>query len=355
MQVEAPIGLDSLMSGFKPIVPAVTPTPDSTTETSTDENKNPETDTSTDTTTNTETTDTSADTTDTGDQSGDLFSRLRQELDPELEGEFEETFEGISKFAGSLAEKSRVAGREETYARLIEAAPELDEYLTYRLSGGDPKKYFEVLNQSGSVPADLTSVEAQKQVVTKFLESKGFDADDIKEQLTSLEDTDKLEATAKKYHGKLTEQESTSAATLVEEQKQQALKQKEANEKYWSGIRAVIDTGKIGAQGTTVVPATEREGFFKWLATPVEAGKPQQALDWAAMSEADKLAVQYFIYKKGDLKALANRSQTTTKVDETLRAISQNSGDRMKGGKDSKKANTTIPVSGLDGLKKLFN
>lgn len=270
---------------------------------------------------------------------------LRAEYLPDVEDDFPADYEGVSKLVKTVADTHKAQGRTEVVEEMFGNFPELDEYLNYRMNGGNPQDYFKVLSEGKDATYNLDNVEDQKAIIKDFLSST-LDEEDIEATLITMEETGKLKSNAEKYHAKKEAGKAGKLEALAATQAQQAEAQRKADSDYWTGIKTTIDSGKLA--NNTVIPQPDRKAFFEWLAVPKASGKPQQALDWETFTPEEKLAFQYFIYKKGDVKALANRSVETTKVNKQVSLIKP--GSRMSGGKEDKSPAKIALIGGMKGV-----
>ena len=69
-----------------------------------------------------------------------IISTLKERLGYDVEGEFEDDYDGIAGLTKAMAEKIA----EEQFASVFQSFPDIQEYLNYRVSGGDPDKFFKV-------------------------------------------------------------------------------------------------------------------------------------------------------------------------------------------------------------------
>ena len=69
-----------------------------------------------------------------------IISTLKERLGYEIEGDFEDDYDGIAGLTKAMAEKIA----EEQFRSVFQSFPDIQEYLNYRVSGGDPDKFFKV-------------------------------------------------------------------------------------------------------------------------------------------------------------------------------------------------------------------
>ena len=69
-----------------------------------------------------------------------IIQSLKDRLGYEIDGEFGDDYDGIIGLTKAAATKMA----EEQFESVFSSFPDIQEYLNYRVSGGDPEKYFKV-------------------------------------------------------------------------------------------------------------------------------------------------------------------------------------------------------------------
>ena len=101
-----------------------------------------------------------------------IIQSLKDRLGYEIEGEFGEDYDGIIGLTKAAATKMA----EEQFESVFSAFPDIQEYLNYRVSGGDPEKYFKVAAKEidfNTLKVDEKDVGMQKKIVETFLGQQG--------------------------------------------------------------------------------------------------------------------------------------------------------------------------------------
>ncbi len=343
-----PLSIDSVLENFKGFGAAETPVPDApetdapeteegvetieTTETDTTSETKPEAKPRKEARKEDEKADPAGDTDTATEPDGIAHLRQLHGLTDE-DGEFDASLEGIEALTLKVAEKAKQAAGEEVFAALYEQFPGLQEYLTYQAQGGDPAKYFEVLASGAGQEYDLSKERDQEAVVRAYMEAKGLDEDDIEEQIDALSDKGKLKERAEKLLPKITAEREEAKKELLAAQAEQVKAQQAQVKQYWSGVEQAIQKGAIGKGGEVVIPAPERQKFYDYLAKPVNRqGQAGFDADWNAMSEGEKLAIKFLVYKKGDVSALAKRQQTSKQAEQATKLLAKTAPTKLTGG-----------------------
>jgi transcriptional regulator len=173
----------------------------------------------------------------------------------------------------------------------------------------------------------------QKQIVGAFLESQGFEQSEIQETLEDYEDAGILERHAKKALTRMQAKQAQEKKTLIERQQQQAQQAAQENERMWTEINSIVNSGEL--RGLTV-PERDKKRFFDWMATPIDAqGNSQRAVDRAKLDQETLLALEYIVYKGFDLSKLIANNTKTEKARSLRSKLSKStsSNTRMKNSK----------------------
>lgn len=271
-----------------------------------------------------------------------IISELQAKLGYEIDKEFDESIEGLTEFTKATAEKMA----QEQIQNLFGAYPDVQEYLNFRANGGDPKKYF----QTAAPERDFSVMEikegdliTQKQVVGAFLQSQGFEADEIKETLEDYEDAGILERHAKKALVRLQNTQAAQKEALLEQQQQQAQKAAQDNERMWGEINALVQRGTL--KGLSI-PERDKKRFFSWMASPIDnQGNSQRSIDRSKLDQETLLALEYIVYKGFDLSKLVANNNTTQKARSLRSKLSKgtSSTNRLKSSKPGYTKATKLP------------
>jgi len=231
------------------------------------------------------------------------------------EGEtYEDTEDGLISFTKKAAEQMAMQNLEELFEKL----PDVQEYLQYRMDGGDPSKYHTAQAQTDYVSAELKEddVRTQKAVLSDLLKRQGYDKAEIDETLQDYEDTGILFKQSKKAQTKLSTLVESERAQVVQSQAKAAAEREKENVAYWSTIQKTIESGELKG---IKIPETEKKKFYDWINKPVDKqGNTARAVARKEMDTQTVLALEYMFYKNLDLGSLVTAKAKTIQA-QTLR------------------------------------
>lgn len=254
-----------------------------------------------------------------------LFEQLSAELgmDEHLDGtEYEETMEGFVDYTQDAVQTAM----EQQWEQTFEQYPDIQQYVQFRMQGGDPEEYQEtVFNtswQNREVPEDDT--EQQKQIIRENL-SDDFGEEEIEEYLNEYEAAGTLETEAKKSLRQLQQEEERQQEQLLEQQEQQAQRQQEQIEEFWNDVEDTIHENNE-FHGIPI-PEGEKDDFFSFMAEDITDGQGMSRRDKMVqeMGMEERIAIDLILYHDFDLDKLAEL-KAKTKNAENLR-------DRLKDSK----------------------
>lgn len=279
-----------------------------------------------------------------------IISTVAQALGYEMEEgeEYEETYEGLANFTKKAAEKMANSQVAEFFA----AYPDVEEFVRYRMAGGDPTKYLEVVSQPDYSKITLAEDDEamQRTIVTKFLSRQGFDETEIKETLEDYANTGILFKQAQKAQGKLNKITEEDRARVIAEAAKRAEKEQEENNKLWSDVQETVAKGVIkGIQ----IPESEKKSFFAWLATPVKGdkqGRSQRAIERESMDVETMVALEYLYFKKLDLSKLIKAKANTLQAEQLKDKLKGGAAKPKLGGTESKPTGRKTELPSLNEL-----
>lgn len=212
---------------------------------------------------------------------------------------------------------------------LSDLPDETKELIEYVRRGGKQSEFLSVASKTVDYEQmDLTEERNQKLVVQEYLKSMGYDDDEIDDQINLLIDSDRLEARAEKYVGKLIEKQAKAKQELFEQQKQEQLNRAKAYEEYVTNLRSTIEeaTDIAGMD----ISKEDKVKFRDYMTKPVTKGGPSQyVLDMKQASTKDLIALAYFKYKNFDFKDIKKKVEST-KVSVTREKLTQSATKQNK-------------------------
>ena len=246
---------------------------------------------------------------------------------------------------------------EEQFESVFSAFPDIQEYLNYRVSGGDPEKYFKVAAKEidfNTLKVDEKDVGMQKKIVETFLSQQGYTPEEIADTVQDYEDAKLLYKNASRAVQKLAVTQEQNKKQLIEQQKKEAQQAAEQTQKTWNEISEIINKGKLR---DFTIPESDKKKFYNWMAAPVDAqGRSQRLIDREKMDQESILAMEFLIYKGLDISKLVNTKATTRQavnLKAKLKSNTQTAARRMKGNKGA--YNKSQKRANIPSLDKLFS
>jgi hypothetical protein len=177
-----------------------------------------------------------------------------------------------------------------------EEARRFDEYLA---NGGDPYRYLsEVFSEKrgSAVRLNPENPKHHKKILEAFLsETTQFDAEEIDQYLEMLEATGKIEAEAKKAHGKLQSLAEAKAKELEQKQKQEKERQDREIDAYIENIKSTIE--KLDVVAGYELTKEDKKNFVDYVLKIEKDGKTRYEKDLSSNLETG-LKVAFMMFKK---------------------------------------------------------
>ena len=168
------------------------------------------------------------------------------------------------------------------------------------------------------------NVDQQKQILLDFYKGKGFDDKKAQRMVEADQDSEEglfeqaKSALAEKVAAQQKEEERITKETKL---KQQAREQQD--QQFLSGVKQVVDTGKLGQ--FSILGKKDKEAFYNFVTETVQRGSED---GYVAVIPVDKtnmvetLQQLYFGFKKGKLDEFITRTAETVNVRRLKRKIS---------------------------------
>ena len=281
-----------------------------------------------------------------------IISTLKERLGYDVEGEFEDDYDGIAGLTKDMAEKIA----EEQFASVFQSFPDIQEYLNYRVSGGDPDKFFKVAAKEidfGKLQLSKEDKGMQRKVVENFMQMQGFEPEEISETIQDYEDAGLLLKNSERAVKKLAAHQIKEKESLVKKQQEQAQENARQTQETWGQIGTIINKGRLR---DFTIPESDKKRFYSWMATPVDnKGRSQRLIDREKLDQESILAMEYLMYKGLDISKLVS-AKVNTKQAASLKAKLKSSkptaSRRMKGNKGgyNKSSNGRPNIPTLDKL-----
>lgn len=258
--------------------------------------------------------------------------------------EFEESEEGIEKLVNKTIENrinNWVSNLPEDYSKFLE----------FVQNGGKPKDFLNVYYGNHSWETfNLDNENNQQIAVEESLKLSGENDDDIRDMIEEWRDNGTLEKRAKSALNKLQKNEAYQKAELVEIQKEQALKQRKAQQEYWNNFKNDLYK-KEEIKGFKLTPKLKDKLWEHMTAVDKNSGKTayQKAV------EQDQEASLLFALQSMlgfDISKLEKQveSKVSNKFGKMLKNYSKSSKDKISGGL-SEERNDSNPFSAFKTIK----
>jgi hypothetical protein len=275
-----------------------------------------------------------------------VVGEVLESLGFEGEYDYEDTPEGLKTLTLDVANKLA----EEQLDNIMENFPLVQRHLEYVMNGGQSENFMRANDpQSDYGKLELTEKDTpmQKVVLSNYFRAKGHDDGMIKELIEDYEDSGKLFAKAELAKNALTDAQKKQREYMLQQQKEQNIKAREEEQKFWTGIHKTIQETNEFA-GITI-PNREKNKFFKYISTPVNKnGHTQSMIDRQGASQEQRLLMDYLMFKGLNLKdiiATKAKSQQTRSLKDRITKASKTT---LKSAKKKTKAKTNLDLNDLD-------
>tara|TARA_R100000700_G_C3167101_1_gene142092 strand:- start:182 stop:1306 length:1125 start_codon:yes stop_codon:yes gene_type:complete len=285
------------------------------------------------------------------DSEPSIVSTLIERLGYDIQGEFSDDYDGIVGVTKEAATKMA----EEQFQQVFSAFPDIQEYLNYRVSGGDPDKYFEVAAKEidfSKLEVNEKDVGMQRKILETFLTSQGYEPEEVTDTIQDYEDAKILYKNAGRAVKKLAVAQANAKETLLKQQQEEAKVVAQQTKETWNNINQIVNRGKLK---DFTIPEADKKKFYNWMSVPVDQqGRSQRIIDREKLDQESILAMEYLMYKGLDLSKLINTKATTRQavnLKAKLKANSQTASRRMKGNKGGYNKTSKRPnIPSLDKL-----
>ena len=285
------------------------------------------------------------------DSEPSIVSTLIERLGYDIQGEFSDDYDGIVGVTKEAATKMA----EEQFQQVFSAFPDIQEYLNYRVSGGDPDKYFEVAAKEidfSKLEVNEKDVGMQRKILETFLTSQGYEPEEVTDTIQDYEDAKILYKNAGRAVKKLAVAQANAKETLLKQQQEEAKVVAQQTKETWNNINQIVNKGKLK---DFTIPEADKKKFYNWMSVPVDQqGRSQRIIDREKLDQESILAMEYLMYKGLDLSKLINTKATTRQavnLKAKLKANSQTASRRMKGNKGGYNKTSKRPnIPSLDKL-----
>lgn len=227
-----------------------------------------------------------------------LVEEIQQKVGVQILGEdgkpkkYEDTTEGLIEYANDLSvEKARVQ-----LDKFFETHPDIHEFAKFKAKGGTTADYFTRQQQSwANKPFDEKNDAHLHDAIVAELVEKGMPKEQAETTAKIYKDTDKIKEYGKAAHTRLIEGEKARVAeeNRLHEERVKADESKVVQ--HWNSVKDIITKGTLH---NIVIPESDREGFYSFLAVNADGkGHSQRQIKYSTMTAQQQLEIDYLIYK----------------------------------------------------------
>lgn len=194
-----------------------------------------------------------ADDTKRGRKPTDLVAVVNQLVEEDILFGFEDeeinTIEDVKELIKANLKYKEENSFEDLWKKKVETFnPQIQAIVHYAEKGG--QDITPLLRAMAEVDAtdrmDIETEEGQESVVREVLKIKGFDEEEIKDQIETLKDLDKLKAKADKFKPELDKLKEQRIQLMLQEQEERELQAKEAARVYLQTIQNTLTKEEVG-------------------------------------------------------------------------------------------------------------
>lgn len=245
--------------------------------------------------------------------------------------EFTDDEDGLVQFNQFVAEKIADDKLNGFFENLPPVAGDFFDYL--QMLGDDVtdekiKSFFTTVNPEIDYGAiDLEDENIQKTVLKTQLKKMGYTDEDIKAEIAEYEMSNTLKAKATRASTILAANQKTERASLLANEKAEADIKKANTQKFFAGVKEVIDSGKVN---NFTIPVTERKAQLDYDLS----GQFMKDLNEILKDPTQRTQLGVTIKHKWNLDKYVNAAAATQKA-QGLKAKLAASSSKLKGGNTS--------------------
>lgn len=247
---------------------------------------------------------------------------------------FDNTPEGIKSYVNSVMEIRENEIAEAAINRLYQDVPVLPDIINYYVANGGSLEGYNEIPDRTQIVIDENNVSQQKAIIKQAHKEFGRRGD-VNKYIKYLEDSGQLLETAKDELAALQQADKEEHEKLRQQAEARIKADEEASEKYWNGVKKVIDSKKIAGYQIPDNIIISRDGkkisatpqdFFNYLYQVDDNGKSRYVYDLEAQTpEArrdDQILRAYLTFVGGNYASLVDMAIKEEKV-RTLRMKSK--------------------------------
>lgn len=175
------------------------------------------------------------------------------------EVQFENTPEGIKQYVAAVIETQQQEIAETTLNTLWDKYPVIKDVLDYYLANGESLEGFNAESPNYDVDIDDND-ESQQESIIKLAWKEQNRKGNVDDYIAYLKSSGKLLSVAEEELEGLKEAAKEQREAYARKAQEVAKKQQEEQEKYWTGVKEVIDSKKIAGYNIPDTIIIKREG-----------------------------------------------------------------------------------------------
>jgi len=263
-----------------------------------------------------------------------VVGQIKQNIGIDNDKEYDDTIDGVTEIVRDGAE----ALAQQELNRFFQQYPDVQEYVEYRSSGGDPSKYFQTMNQSSWDEVDIQedNTDQQERIVRKHLQKEGWDNEDIEDAIDDYKSSGIIYSQANRSLKRLKVLQENEKKELIEQQKRQREQQQEQLEQVWNEVENTVKNNN-DLNGLPL-PETQKEHFINYIRQPVAHQNGQQLsqrdVDAQKADIETRVTIDYVLYLMNredfSLGSLIQREAKTENAKSLMELLKNGDGGGKK-------------------------
>lgn len=245
---------------------------------------------------------------------------------------YEDTEDGLVESVKDIANVMLEKYKKE----FLESDPEFKEFVEYKARGGKLEDFVQKKTSSWkSVKLDENNDAQLESVIMADFLAAGIDKAQAELTTSLYKDTKRLKEFGKVAYNRLIAHEDQVEKEEKEQFESQRKQYEEQTEKHWSTVKTTIDTGNLK---DIVIPESEKEAFYKYIAIAADdKGNSQRNLDRSKLPLEQLLQLDYYQFKGFDVSKLIKDGINNEKVKSLRSRLIKNQQNGLGTGEGANK------------------
>jgi hypothetical protein len=300
-----------------------------------------------------------------GRKPSDLVNMVNQLVEEEIlfgyeQGEVKSIEEAKELIRENLNYKEEKAFETKWKVKLESYSPQVQAIIHYAEKGGQDitPLLSAIAEVEKSSEINIEEETGQEEVVRQVLKLKGFDDEDIKDEIETLKDLDKLKAKATKFLPELNKAKGQQIQMMLQEQEERDRQASEAAAIYVQTIQQTLDKDQVG---DVKLKREDKYKLMEALAEPKyrslngyrvnEFVKRLEDMQFGKKADYDHFLnlVHFAVDKQGFMEKLkeAIKTEVTSQTVKTLKTAKSSSANSPQDSEPSEPRRNTIQRSGF--------